>query len=112
LVVPFHAVTQMEDIGRVIQRLPALSQVGFNGEGARLYPCADLMPQEPAIDEAQGGIRLEVDHEVMVKVGRLIPAHAQDAAAPGLSQSRPPERGGTRGGPGRERDAGGEASPE
>jgi hypothetical protein len=41
------------------------------------------MPQEPAIDEAHGAKRLEVGHELMVEVGRVIPAYAQDAPALG-----------------------------
>src|SRR5262249_6584936 len=81
-----------------------------DGEGARLYPCANLMPQEPAIDEAQGGIRLEVDHELMVKVGWVVAAHAQDTAAPGLPRLCPPEYGGMGQGPGGHRQAGRQAS--
>jgi hypothetical protein len=86
----------MEDIGRVVQRLPPFGQIGFHEKGARWDPCSDLMPQEPAIDETHGAIRLEVGHKLVVKVGRVVAAHAQDTATLGLTALCPPQGGGTR----------------
>ena len=47
------------------------------------------MAYEPAVSEAQGGVRLEVDGEMRVKVDRIQPAQAQHAPAFGRPRVRP-----------------------
>src|SRR2546430_2459048 len=55
-VVPFNAVAQMEDIGRVVWLLPAFGQVRLDGEGAGPHIRTDFIPHQRAIGEAQGSI--------------------------------------------------------
>src|SRR5262245_27259441 len=107
---PLDPLTEVEDISRVVQRFPAFRNIRLYCEDARLHPCANFMAHQSAVDEAQRGMRLEADGEMRVEVGGVIPAHAQDAAAPGLSCFRPPERRGTGQRPGRKRHTSGEAS--
>src|SRR5262245_14579695 len=98
----------MEDHRRVVRLLPAFGQIGLNDEGARRHPRTDLMAHKPTVSEAQRRIRLKVDGEMVVKVDRIIPAHAQDAPALGLPRFRPPEHVGTMQRPSRQRGASGE----
>src|SRR5262249_58929383 len=102
----------MEDVGGIIQRFPAFGQIRLDYKSARPHLRADLMPYELVVDKAQRGIRLEVEGEMRVKVGRIIAAHAQDTAALGLSRFGAPERRGTIEGPRGQRDTSSEASPE
>ena len=90
-VVPFDALAQMEDVGRVVWLLPPFGQMGLHREGARRHVRTDFIPHQRAVDEAQGGIGLEVEGEMVVEVRGIIATHAQDAAAPGLSGLRAPE---------------------
>jgi hypothetical protein len=86
--------------------------MGLDDKGARLHPRAELMPDKRTVDEAQRRIRLEVQRQMMVEVGRVISSRAQDASALGLPRFRSPERPGTRQRPGRQRDPRREASLE
>jgi hypothetical protein len=109
-VVPFHPLAQVEDIGGVVWGLPAFGQVGLNHKGARLNLWTNLMPHQPAVDKAQRRMRLEVSRLMRVEVHRVIPTHAQDAAAPGRPCLCPPERQRVIQWPGGQRDASGQAS--
>ena len=42
-VVPFDPLAQVEDIGRVVQLLPAFGQIGLDDEAARRHVAADFM---------------------------------------------------------------------
>jgi hypothetical protein len=88
--VPPDAFPQIEDIGRVIRRLPPFGQIGLDNKGAWLHPRTDLMPYQPAVDEAQRGIRLEVGCEMMVKVDGVVAAYTEDTAALGWARFRQP----------------------
>ena len=70
LIVPFDALAQMEDIGRVVRRFPAFRQIRLDDEGARRHIRADFVPQELAVDEAQRGMRLEVARQMRIEVHR------------------------------------------
>src|SRR6266852_3102011 len=107
--VPVDSLPQMEDIGRVVQRLPPLGQIRLDDEGARLDPCTDLIPHELAVNEAQCPNRLEVGAEVVIEVDGVIAAHAEDAPALGWPRFCPPERLRAIQRPGRQRGAGSEA---
>ena len=102
---PFDALAQMEDVGRVVWLLPPFGQVGLYSEGARRHIRTNFIPHQRAIGEAQGGIGLEVDGEMVVKVRWIIAAHAQDTAALGLPSLRTPECRGAIEGQGRQRHA-------
>src|SRR5262249_21711639 len=71
----------------------------------------DFEAHEPAVDKAQGRVRLGVERE-RVKVRGIIAAHAQDPPALRLPRFHPPERQGMREGQGREHGAGREAGLE
>ena len=71
---------------------------------------ADFMPHQLAVDEAHGALRKASDRELGIKVRGVKPAHAQDAAAPGLPRVCPPEDGGMGQRPGGHRHAGRQAS--
>src|SRR2546425_203980 len=92
LVVPADSVPQVEDDGRVVRLLPALGQIRFERERARRHSGADLVAHELVVDEAQRGVRLEVQGLVGVEVGRIVAADAEDAAAPGLLRADRPRR--------------------
>ena len=89
---PLNALTQMEDIGSVIQCFPTFGQMGLYDEGPRLNPRADFVPHERTVHEAQGGMGLGVGREMGIKVYGVPPPHAQDAAALGLPHFGTPER--------------------
>jgi hypothetical protein len=110
--VPVNPLAQMEDIGRVVQLFPPFGQIGLDDEGARLHPRTDLMSHEPAVGEAQRGIRLEVSSKMGIKVDRVIPPHTQDTPALGLPRFLSPEPLGMVQRPGRQRDPRREASLE
>ena len=109
---PFDSFTQMEDIGRVVQRFPAFGQMGLHDERARLNPWAEFVPQERTVHEAQGGVRLGVDGEMRVKVGGIIAPDAQGTAALGRPGFCPPQCRGTMQRPGRQRGTSGQAGFE
>src|SRR5215813_5121048 len=111
-VVPFDSLTQVEDIGCIIRLLPTLGQVRLYCECARWNLWADFIPHQGAVDKAQRCVGLETDRLMMVKVRGVIAAHAQDAAALGLSSFRTPEHRGIMQWPGGQRDASHEASLE
>src|SRR2546428_13246299 len=100
---PFNALTQMEDIGGVIQCFPMFGQMGLYYEGTRLNPRADFVPNERTVHETQDGMGLGVGREMWIKVGWIRAPGAQDTPALRLSRFRPPERRGGRQGPGRQR---------
>src|SRR5215470_1155673 len=102
--VPADAVPQMEDIGRVVQLLPPFGHMRLDDEGARDNLRADFVPDQRTVHEAQGDMRLGVDREMRVKVGRIIAPDAQDAPALGWPGFRTPERGGVQQWPGSERE--------
>src|SRR4029453_2388101 len=81
-------------------------------EGARLHIWANFIPHQGAVGEAQGSICLKVDRLMVIKVHGIIPAHAQDTAALGLSGFSTPEHRGSMQGPGGQTDASHEASLE
>src|SRR5262249_38702153 len=111
-VVPFDAVTQVEDIGGLIRLLPPFGEVRLHGERPRGNLGTYFVPHQRAVDEAQCGIGLETDRPVVAEVGRTIPPHGQDAATFGRPCFRRPESLGTRERPGRPRDSCREASFE
>src|SRR5215510_3226323 len=84
--------------------------MGLYREGARPHGRTDLIPHRPAVSEAQGSIGLEVESEMMIEVRRIIPTHAQDTAALGLSRLSTPECRGPREGQGRQCHAGSKPS--
>src|SRR5712691_9018018 len=100
----------MEDIGRIVWLLPTFGQMGLHREGARPHVRTDFIPHQRAVGEAQGGIGLEVESEMMVEVRRIIPPHAQDAAALGLPGLSAPEHRRALQGPGGQRNASYETS--
>ena len=102
-VVPFDVVTQVEDISGLIRLLPAFGEVRLYDERPWGNLGTDLIPHQRAVDEAQGGVGLETDRLMMVKVGGIIPPHAQDAAPFGRPGFRRPESLGTMERPGRPR---------
>jgi hypothetical protein len=89
-------------VGRLIRLFPALGQVGLDREDAGRHPGADLVTDEPVVDEAQGGVGLEVQGQMRVEVGRIVPAHSEKTPAPGLCPARGQDRFG------RQHGAGGE----
>src|SRR5262249_34563873 len=109
LIMPFDPLTQMEDVGRVVQLLPALRQIGFDDEGARPNRRTDFMPHQPAVDEAESGLCPDIDREVWVKVHRVKAADAEDATTLGRSLFFTPERRRAIEGPGGERRTGRQA---
>ena len=111
-VVPFHPRAQMEDVGRLVRRVPAFGEVGLHREGAWSHLRPHLVPHQRTVDEAQRRIRLEDVREMVIEVGRVKAAHTEDAAAPGLTSFPTPERRGARQGPGGQHDASSEASFE
>src|SRR5215510_2396469 len=84
--------------------------MGLYREGARPHGRTDLIPHQRAVSEAQGSIGLEVESEMMIEVRRIIPTHAQDTTALGLSCLSSPECRGPREGQGRQCHAGSKAS--
>ena len=99
----------MEDIGGVVQRFPAFGQVGLDDEGARGHIAADFMPHQFAVDKAHGALRKASEREMVIKVRRVKPAHAQDPAAPGRPRLCPPQYGRATQGQGGQRRASGQA---
>ena len=91
---PLNALTQMEDIGSVIQCFPTFGQMGLYYEGTRLNPRADFVPHERTVHKAQGGMGLGVGREMGIKVGRIRAPGAQDTTVLRLSCFRSPERRG------------------
>ena len=102
---PLDPFTQIEDIGCIVQRLPAFGQIGLHAKGAGLHVGADFMPHQFAVDKAHGALRKASEREMVIKVRGVKPAHAQGATAPGLPRLCPPEYGGMGQGPGRQRHA-------
>ena len=76
LIMPADAFSQMKEIGRVVRRFPAFGEIRLDDEGAWLHVCADFMPQELTVDEAQRGIGLEVARELRIKVHGIPPPDA------------------------------------
>src|SRR6266545_2407065 len=111
-VVPCDPFAEMKNIGRVVQRFPAFGQIGLHDEGPGRNRCADFMPHELTVDKAQRGMRLEAIGLMRVKVGRIIPAHAQDTATLGEPRFGTPERRRVMQWPGGQRDASRQASLE
>src|SRR5215510_2314560 len=109
---PFDPLAQVEDVGGVVWRFPAFGQIGLHGEDAWPHLWADLVPHELTVDEAQRSVRLEANRLMRIEVHRIIPAHAQDATALGLSYFGTPEQRRVMQWPGRERNAGRQASLE
>src|SRR5262249_42307800 len=91
-IVPLDALTQVEDIHRIIQLFPAFRHIRLHREDAGLHPRADFMAHEAAVNEAQRGMRLETDSQMRIKVCGVIAAYTQDAAVLGRSCFGPPER--------------------
>jgi hypothetical protein len=81
----------MEDVSCVIWLLPPFGKVGLYREGARPHVRTDFIPHERAVGEAQRRIGLEVEGEMVVKVRRIIAAHAQNTTALGLPSLSAPE---------------------
>src|SRR5207249_4592916 len=104
-VVPLNAAAQVEYVGEVIRFFPALGEMRFYCIRARRNVRTDLIPQQCTVDEAQRGAGPSVIGEVVIEVYGVIAAHAQYAAALGLSRFGPPERLGTGEGQGRHREA-------
>src|SRR5215813_6823214 len=75
-------------------------------EGARRNLRTNLIPQQCAVDKAQGGIGPGVGGKVVIKVHGVIATHAQEAAALRLIRFGPPEERGTREGQDGHREAG------
>src|SRR5262249_14274056 len=90
-IVPFDALTQVEDIGGIIWLLPTFGEVRLHSEHTRRNLWTDFIPHQSAVDEAQRGVGFETDRLMMVEVGGIIPTHAQDATTFGLSSISAPE---------------------
>ena len=99
----------MEDIGRVVRRVPALGEIGLDAEDAWCRPGPNLIPHKFAVDKAQRGVGPDIEREMRVKVRRIQPAHAEDTPALGLSCFRSPRDRGLRQRPRGQRHTGGEA---
>src|SRR5262249_46724163 len=80
-VMPLDALAQMEDVGGLVGLLPALRQMGLDREGAGAYLRTDVIADQRAVGEAQGGIGLKVEGEMGVEVRRIIAAYPEDAPA-------------------------------
>src|SRR5262249_39866625 len=102
---PLDALTQVENIGGIVQFFPALGQIGLHDKGAWPDLWTNLMTHELAVDEAQRGVRLEANCLMRIEMHRVIPTHTQSATALGLTRFGAPELGRTRGGQDRQRDA-------
>src|SRR5439155_13823585 len=111
-VVPGDPFAEMKHIGRVVQRFPAFGQIGLYEEGPGRNLCADFMPHELTVDKAQRGMRLETIGLMRVKMGWIIPAHAQDTATLGWFHFSAPESRRVMQWPGGQRDASRQASLE
>src|SRR6266545_6789314 len=85
LVMPPDPSAQVEDVGRLIRLVPSPGQLWLDGEATRCHPGADLVAQQPAVDEAQRVMRLAAQDQMRVEVGRIVAPHAENSAALGLS---------------------------
>ena len=84
----FHAFTQVEHDCLIVRVLPALRQVGHNGEIVGVFLLMSVGEAHQAIvDEAADILRVEGDAQVRVETGGLALGQTEDAAILGLFPS-------------------------